>query len=139
MPRTVVASLLTLVLVRTAGCSVAASAAPTAATPPTASLLASPMAALPSNFPVMAGLAEGPPRSDPGLIASWTATTSGPRVYQFYVSALPAAGYPIEGLYPGGSVAIIRCRAPDGAIWQVVITGDAVGAGTHIELRLDRP
>jgi hypothetical protein len=87
----------------------------------------------------MAGLAEDPPKIDPGLITSWTTTTSGPRVYRFYVSALPPAGYPIEGLYPGGAVAIIRCRAAGGAIWQVVITGDPVGVGTRIELRLDRP
>jgi hypothetical protein len=139
MPRTVVGSALTLVLVGTAGCRVPAPAAPTATTLPTASALASRMLPLPSNFPVMAGLAEDPPKSDPGLIASWTTRTSGPRVYQFYVSALPAAGYPIEGLYPGGAVAIIRCRAPGGAIWQVVITGDPVSLGTRIELRLDRP
>jgi hypothetical protein len=139
MPRTVVASVLAVVLVGTAGCRVTAPAAPTATTLPTASALASAMPALPSNFPVMAGLSEDPPKSDPGLIASWTTTTSGPRAYEFYISALPPAGYPIEGLYPGGAVAIIRCRAPDGAIWQVVITGDLVAVATRIELRLDRP
>jgi hypothetical protein len=139
MPGARVASMLTLVLVGAAGCRVTAPAAPSATTLPTASALASQMPALPSNFPVMAGLTEDPPKSDPGLIASWTSTTGGPRVYEFYVSALPPAGYLIEGLYPGGAVAIIRCRAPDGASWQVVITGDPMGVGTRIKLRLDRP
>ncbi|HLA65855.1 MAG TPA: hypothetical protein VK600_04655 [Candidatus Saccharimonadales bacterium] len=134
-----IASVLTLVLVGVAGCRVAAPAASTATTMPTASALASAMPALPSNFPVLAGLTEDPPKSDPGLIASWTTAISGPRVYEFYLSALPAAGYRIEGLFPGGAVAIVRCRAAGDAIWQVVITGDPMGMGTRIELRLDRP
>jgi hypothetical protein len=139
MPGARVASVLTLVLVGMAGCRVPAPAAPSATPLPTASAIASATPPLPSNFPVIAALAEDPPKSDAGLIASWTTTTSGPRVDQFYVSALPPAGYRIMGLYPGGAVAIIRCRAPDDAILQVVITGDPMGMGTRIELRLDRP
>jgi hypothetical protein len=145
MPRTPVSWVLTLVLVGAAGCRVTAPPTPSPPTPsprtlPTASGLASAMPALPVDFPIMPGaVAEDPLEGGPDLIAGWTTGAAGPRVYDFYMSSLPAAGYPIEGLYPGGSVAIIRCRAPDGAIWQVVITGDEASLGTHIQLRLDRP
>jgi hypothetical protein len=140
MPRTVIASVLSLVLAGMAGCRATAPAAPSATRPPTALPVASTIRALPSDFPVMPGsMTAEPPSSDAGLIASWTTAANGPRIYDFYVSALPAVGYPIEGLYPGGSVAIIRCRAPDGGIWQVVITAGATDGATHIELRLDRP
>lgn len=95
---------------------------------------------LPSGFPVLAGaapvvLAE----DDPGLMAAWTSDQLGSAAYDFYVMALPAAGYPIVGLYPGGEVALIRFRAPNGATWQMVAHGGAVTGTATIEIRLDRP
>ena len=93
---------------------------------------------LPIGFPVMVGAVRTPlPTDDPGLIARWENGEAGSAAYDFYVAALPAAGYPIVGVYPGGGVALIRFRA-QGQIWQVVAQGAADG-GVSIEVRLDRP
>lgn len=78
------------------------------------------------------------PDDDPGLIAVWESDQAGSAAYDFYVDALPAAGYPIVGLYPGGEVALIRFRVPDGRVWQMVARGMADGT-VAIEVRLDRP
>lgn len=94
---------------------------------------------LPDAFPVMPGALSVPlPEDDPGLIASWQSDRLGSAAYDFYVAALPAAGYPIVGLYPGGEVAVIRFRMPEGEIWQMVARGTPEGK-VAIEIRLDRP
>jgi hypothetical protein len=94
---------------------------------------------LPSGFPVPPGAVPVPfAADDPGLVAAWTSDRLGSAAYDFYAAALPASGYPIVGVYPGGEVAVIRFWAPDGAIWQVVAHGGAAGLAT-IEIRLDRP
>jgi hypothetical protein len=77
------------------------------------------------------------PAADPGLIALWETDRPGSAAYDFYVAALPAAGYPIAGLHPGGDVALIRFGMPDGSVWQVVTHGTQ-GGGVAIEVRLDR-
>lgn len=79
-----------------------------------------------------------PPDDDPGLMALWQSDQAGSAAYDFYVDALPAAGYPIVGAYPGGEVALIRFLAPDGQVWQMVAHGLADGT-VGIEVRLDRP
>ena len=95
--------------------------------------------ALPSGFPVMEGAVPMPlPRDDPGLIALWESDRQGSAAYDFYVVALPAAGYRVIGLYPGGEVALIRFATAGGAVWQVVVHG-APGGRVAIEVRLDRP
>jgi hypothetical protein len=92
----------------------------------------------PNGFPVLPGARpEALPADDPAAIARWTSGKVGPVAYQFYVEALPAAGYPISGLFPGGTVAIIRFEAPGDATWQLVLT--RTGDGTRIEVRLDQP
>ncbi|HTE67001.1 MAG TPA: hypothetical protein VK736_12190 [Candidatus Binatia bacterium] len=93
-----------------------------------------------AGFPVIPGAApEGLlPTDDPGLIARWSSEQVGPVVYDFYVDALPAAGYPTTGLYPGGAVAVIVLQTPSGARWELALTqGD--GGGTRIELRSAQP
>lgn len=93
--------------------------------------------ALPARFPVLPGARPEALRDDdPVTIASWTSDEVGPVAYDFYVRALPAAGYPTWGLFPGGAVAIIRFTAPGGVTWQLVLTRD--GKGTRIEVRLDQ-
>lgn len=94
---------------------------------------------LPSGFPVLEGaVPEAMPDADPGLIALWSSDRLGSAAYDFYETALPAAGYPIIGLYPGGEFAQIRFTVADGAIWQMVAHGGLSGRVT-IEIRQDRP
>jgi hypothetical protein len=94
---------------------------------------------MPSGFPVVPGAAPvPPPDDDPGLIALWESDQAGSAAYDFYVEALPAAGYPIVGIYPGGAVALIRFQVPDGQVWQMVARGMLDGT-VAIEVRLDRP
>lgn len=94
---------------------------------------------LPSGFPVLAGALAVPlTDDDPGLIRLWESEQMGSVAYDFYVNALPTAGYSIVGLYPGGDVALIRFRAMNGQVWQVIAQTSADG-GTRIEVRRDRP
>ena len=90
---------------------------------------------VPARFPVMpASEAVLPPPDDPQLLARWTTTASGAQVYGFYVQALPAAGFQIDQLAPGGEAAIIRVSSPAGPPLEVSLT--AQGDGTRIDLRL---
>ena len=94
---------------------------------------------LPGGFPVLPGaVAVVMPADDPGLIGLWETDQPGPAAYDFYVAALPAAGYPIVGLYPGGEVALIRFATAGGQVWQLVVRGTQDGH-VAIEVRLDQP
>ena len=117
-----------------AGASVRASASERVDSPPSST----PRIPLPDEFPVLPGAVPvALPSDDPGLIGLWESDQLGSVAYDFYVDALPAAGYPIVGLYPGGDVALIRFRTPDGGVWQMVAHGS--GGRVAIEIRLDRP
>lgn len=107
-------------------------------TPPSASASAERLP-LPSGFPVLEGaVPEALPDVDPGLIGLWTSDRVGSAAFDFYSTALPAAGYPIIGLYPGGDAAQIRFTVADGSVWQMVALGGQSGRVT-IEIRQDRP
>jgi hypothetical protein len=94
---------------------------------------------LPSGFPVLPGaVPTALAADDPGLIAAWTSDRLGSAAYDFYTTSLPASGYAIVGLYPGGDVAVIRFRTSTGTIWQMVSHGGAAGHAT-IEIREDSP
>ncbi|MDP9467379.1 MAG: hypothetical protein M3P32_01385 [Chloroflexota bacterium] len=94
---------------------------------------------LPRGFPVPAGAVPvAMPNDDPGLIGLWATDLRGSGAYDFYLSALPAGGYGIVGVYPGGAAAVIRFNFPGGAIWQVVTRQGPQGS-VAIEVRLDRP
>jgi hypothetical protein len=113
-------------------------APPAGSLPPGASLEPVPARLLPTGFPVIGGAVRLPlPDDDPGLIAAWNAPAVGSPVYQFYLRALPAAGFGVLGAYPGDAAALIRFTA-GGETWQLVLDGRA-GPGTRIEVRLDRP
>ena len=134
-----------------AGCGNTAAISPSAATGTATPSAAEPSAPpgsvaspavpvrLPEGFPVLPGaIPLALPPDDPGLIARWSSDQQGSAAYDFYVDALPAAGYPIAGLYPGGGGAIIRFTVPGGAIWQMV-AGDGGDGTVVVEIRLDRP
>jgi hypothetical protein len=91
--------------------------------------------AAPSGFPVMPGSdAVAPLPEDPTLVARWTTAANGAQVYDFFVDALPDAGFEIDQLAPGGEAAIIRLTSP-GAL-QLELSLAADGDGTRIDLRL---
>ncbi len=139
---------LVLLVILAAGCSMTATGSPSAGasargSSPSGSSGTSRSAEgrrqLPGAFPVMPGAVSVPmPQDDPGLIASWGSDRVGSAAYDFYVAALPAAGYPIVGLYPGGEIAVIRFGVPSGEVWQMVARGTPEG-NVAIEIRLDRP
>ncbi len=131
----------------TGGCSPGAASPSARASAPATGPSASPTdapssparAPLPSGFPVLAGaVGVAMPNDDPGLIGLWSSDAQGSAAYDFYAAALPAAGYPIIGLYPGGAAAALRFRVSDGAIWQMVARDGGNGT-VAIEIRLDRP
>jgi hypothetical protein len=111
---------------------------PTRSPTPTPARASSPDATAPAvlpNFPVMPGSAAVAPQpGDPSPVASWTSTADGARVYDFFVEALPAAGFHIERLAPGGEAAIIRFRSPGTPQFELSLSSE--GDQTRIDLRL---
>jgi hypothetical protein len=102
---------------------------------PSPSSGASPLATVPAGFPIMSGSRPVKPLpDDPRLVARWTSDSNGAQVYAFFVEALPAAGFRIGQLAPGGDAAIITFSAPGGSQFALSLTAE--GAGTRIDLRL---
>jgi hypothetical protein len=56
-------------------------------------------------------------------IAAWESDAIPPRIYDFYLDRLPAAGFAIDLEGPGGEAAIIRFSSPDGVSYQLDLTG----------------
>lgn len=114
-----------------------ATAGATASLPEPGSPLPSVRPSMPEGFPV-------PDGAEPALIepddqttiGHWYVPQYGYDLYNFYVDQLPRAGYPIEGVYPGETVAIIRFDAGD-QILQVYMTGSR--EETDLVLRTDVP
>jgi hypothetical protein len=74
--------------------------------------------------------------TDPTVIARWYVPLGTYDVFAFYQDRLPGADFPIEGVYPGEGVGIIRVH--DGArLLQVSLTGDL--DETDLVLRTDQP
>jgi hypothetical protein len=94
---------------------------------------------LPADFPVLPGAVEiAPPLDDLAVAARWTTDQVGTVAFDFYSAALPAAGYAVEGSYPGGEWAAIRFTGPAGRLWQLVIHELDLHTA-QIEVRIDRP
>lgn len=88
------------------------------------SAIAEPPPELPADFPVPDGLAQVSPSGDAlELVARWTSTRTGAAIYNEFVAALPAAGYEIRELVPGGAAAVIRIDAPAGGVWELSLFG----------------
>lgn len=97
------------------------------------------MPQLPADFPVPPG-AEQQQTDDEPLIARWRLDDHGSVAYDFYVDALPAAGYPITLTAPGGGAAIIRFETGSGEIWQIEIhEAPDDPLQTIVKLGLERP
>jgi hypothetical protein len=104
---------------------------------PTGSPGSSHPAEVPAGLPVMPGAeAVDAQPAEPGHIVRWMVDAIGPEVYGFYLSALPAAGFVVEGRFPGGNVAVIRFRTPDGTTLDLALVGEGDGERTRIDLRL---
>jgi hypothetical protein len=73
---------------------------------------------------------------EPTVIARWTSDASSPEVYEFYLDALPAAGFVVKDRFPGGSVAVIRFTTPAGETLDLALVGQDAEGGTRISLRL---
>lgn len=116
---------------------------PTPHATPTGEVSAAPQVAmpeLPPDFPAPPGAERQPIDEAEPLIARWRLDDHGSVAYDFYLEALPAAGYPITLTAPGGGAAMIRFEAASGEIWQVEMyapPGDAYR--TIIQLGLERP
>jgi hypothetical protein len=109
----------------------------TASASPSPSLSRGDLPEIPAGFPIMRGMVvDDALPSEPGLIARWTTEANGAEVYTFLEDALPAAGYRVDMMGPGDSVAVIRFTPPGGEQLQIDL-GQA-GAGTFMELRLPR-
>jgi hypothetical protein len=68
-------------------------------------------AELPAEFPVPPDAVALPLPDATAVIGRWEVPGFGAPVYDFYLGALPAAGYPISAEAPGGDAAIIRFEA----------------------------
>lgn len=92
---------------------------------PTETAFATPSAwaDIPAGFPVPAGAVRVVAPRDDDLLARWSSQISGADAYAYYTSSLPAAGYPIEELVPGGTAAVIRFRGPGDEAWVLILSG----------------
>ena len=94
---------------------------------------------LPPGFPVPPGAsAAAMANDDLGLIGLWTTDAVGSTAYDFFVRALPAAGYTIKGAYAGDTVAQFLFITPSGATLQIDLSATP-SLTTRIEVRLPRP
>ncbi len=74
---------------------------------------------------------------DRDVVARWTVDQVGSAPYEWYLGALPAAGFEIVGTYPSERAALIRFRDVAGRTWQLL--AELVGDRTQISVQTDRP
>jgi len=92
---------------------------------------------LPPGFPTMAKAEPSRLPDDASVVARWTVPVVGSAAYDFYVGALPDAGFTIDGTYPSDRAALIRFHDQSGRIWQLL--AELVGDRTEITVQTDRP
>lgn len=91
----------------------------------------------PDGFPLMPGM-EPLPADDSDVAGRWRSDEFGGDVYDYYLAALPAAGYRAIEPAPGGEAAIIRFEETDGTPWQLNLTAIG-GPEDGTEIKLGRP
>jgi hypothetical protein len=92
-----------------------------ASAPDASAASAAPLPPMPGGFPVHESM--DAVEADGHYIAAWESDADPPRVYDFYLARLPAAGFVIDLEGPGGEAAIIRFSSPDGIAYQLDLTG----------------
>ena len=92
---------------------------------------------LPSGFPVMPDAEPASLPDDRGVVARWNVPQVGSAVYDWYVAALPAAGFEMVGTYPAERAALIRFRDSSGRVWQLL--AELVDDRTQVSVQTDRP
>jgi hypothetical protein len=98
---------------------------------------ATPGPTLSPGFPVMDGAQPAQLPDDTTVVARWRVPVVGSAAYDFYMRALPDAGYAIVGAYPAERAALIRFRGREGRIWQLL--AELVGDRTQVTVQTDRP
>lgn len=91
--------------------------------PPVATAGGTPGPGVPADVPIPEGSVRLDVGAEDGLLATWSVALNGADAYAWFGEALPAAGYPIEELIPGGTAAIVRFRGRDGAAWLLILRG----------------
>ena len=92
---------------------------------------------LPSGFPVMPHAEPARLPEDPSVVGRWTVPEVGSGPYDWYLDALPAAGFEVVGTYPSERAALIRFRDSSGRTWQLLT--ELVDGRTRISVQTDRP
>lgn len=77
--------------------------------------------AIPAGMPIYPGAEEETPTA--GTTARWATDADPPDVYDFFLEALPAAGFTVDAALPGGDAAIIRFTSRGGTAYQLDLTG----------------
>ena len=96
--------------------------------------------AVPDGFPLMPGMEPVTHRRpEPGILARWITDADGSAVYDFYVAALPVAGFRVEQLFPGGAAAVIRFRPHDGRLLDLSLTPGIEGTQVDLEVPAAKP
>ncbi len=93
---------------------------------------------LPTGFPVPSGAISEPlPPDDLTLVARWMLDAVGSGPYDYYLEALPAAGYAVVGRYPADQAALVRFEVSPGTVWQLVL--EHLEGRTRVTVQTDRP
>lgn len=92
---------------------------------------------LPPGFPVMPHAEPALLPDDPSVVARWTVSEVGSGPYEWYLNALPVAGFEVVGTYPSERAALIRFRDTSGRTGQLL--AELVDGRTRISVQEDRP
>ncbi|HEX2142805.1 MAG TPA: hypothetical protein VHK28_11130 [Candidatus Limnocylindria bacterium] len=78
---------------------------------------------LPAGFPVPPGAGSLAVQPGERIIARWQLNDHGSAAYDHFLRELPAAGFTVEAVAPGGAAASIRFTTPDGEKLQIDLVG----------------